>query len=657
MYGRGSILRVDLTNERITTEAITEQYQKYLGGEGINARLLWEHFLRIDPKIDPASPDSIFIAGIGPLGATGLGLGSKTQWTFKSPVTNMYGSASSGGFFGSHLRWSGYDHLVITGRAKHPVYLWINNDNVEIRDANHIWGKTIEETDDMIKKELGNPYLDIAGIGQAGENLVKFASIMAYKERAAGRCGGGCVLGSKNLKALAAYGTRGISVSDSKGFLRVAKKISDSLYRKQEPYITWRKQGTFAIVKPFSELGYLPWRNSRGYQVPSEVIARMDDSWYDENLLVSRLVPCSPGCAVACGGWCLIKGNETESAARYAGEWGTRPEYGNWASVAGGCGIDDLPTMIHLVNKCNKYGMDTFEVGMQIAFLMELWERGIIDNEEVADWLGEPASLNWGNVDTVERIIDTIALQDSKMGNILQGGVYQAAIKIGELKRMPLLKYACYGKGGATHEQTVKGWPDMAIAVAVCPIGAHHTKGLGVSRTTAQLFLNDPKAAEQFELTLKGAAHAVSENLAAVANSLGICWFLSGTRPWNPSIIPLEIIADALYAVTGVETTSADLYTGGKRLANLAKAFNSRLGFLREDDTLCERWLREPQLEGLTKGWKAEDYIEQLKDEYYEYHGWDKKTSLPTRGTLEELGMDDVAEVLAREKALPQEHN
>ncbi len=653
MYGRGVILRVDLTSEKISREPMSSELcQKYLGGEGVNARLLWEHFLKVDPKIDPLSPDNILVVGMGPLGATGLGLGSKTKWTFKSPATNIYGDTSSGGLFGSHLRWAGYDHIVITGRAKRPVYLWIHDDIVEIRDASHLWGKTVRETDDMLKEELGNDEVETAGIGQAGENLVNYASIIASRERIAGRCGGGCVLGSKNLKAIAALGTKGIEVNDPTGFLRSIKEVMDGLYQDPKMREKWKKYGTLALVRSMHDMGYVSYRNAQGNLASDEVVARMDEQWYVQNLQVRNFIPCSAGCASACGNWCLIKGDESEAAAKYAGEYGVRPEYGNWATFAGGCSIKDLPAVVHLTGKCTQYGMDTFEIGMGIALLMELWERGIITAQDTNEWMGEPLSLDWGNWETVDRLIDAVALKKNMLGEILKGNVYQTAVKIEQLKGVPVLKYAIYGKGGAAHEQTVRGWPAMAIALAVCPIGAHHTKGLGVSPGTARLFLNELEAAETLKLTLKGAAHALAENLSPLANSLGTCWFLVGGRRWDPSAIPTEMLTRALRAVTGIETTPQELYIGGERLVNLVKAFNSRLGLRRKDDMLCERWSKELQPEGISKGWKADDYIEKLKDEYYEYHGWDKVTSLQRREKLEELGMEDVIKVLEKEGGL-----
>lgn len=653
MYGRGSILRVDLSTEKIRKEPISSELRRmYLGGEGINAKLLWDHFLNADPHASPLSPQNMIAVGMGLLGATGLGLGSKTKWTFKSPLTHIYGDTSSGGFFGCQLRWAGYDHLVITGKAKRPVYLVIIDDIVEIRNAQGMWGKSVQETDDMIKCELGETGFETACIGQAGENLVPYASIVASRERVAGRCGGGCVLGSKNLKAIAALGTKGISVKDPTRFLRIIRRVSEALFKDPEARLHWKKYGTLGLVKSMYKSGYVSYRNSQTVMPPKEVLEKTNEDWYVKNLQTRNFIPCSPGCASACGNWCEIRGNHTEASIKYRSEHGVRPEYGNWASFAGGCSIEDMSAVVHLTTKCNEYGMDTFEVGMGVAFLMELWERGIITERDINAWAGEPLSFEWGNWETVDKVIDMVALKKNTLGEILANGVYGAALRIEKLKSVSVREYANYGKGGATHEQTVRGWPEMAMGMAVSPIGAHHTKGLGVGAKTAEVFLGDGEAAKSLKAAKKGAAHAVAETLACIANSLGICWFLFGGRRWDPTVLPLQLIADAVSALTGEEYTEADLLACGERLANLAKAFNSRIGLRREDDTFCHRWLREPQVEGAAKGWKAEDYIEMLKDEYYEYRGWDKKTSLPTKRKLEALEMNDVSDKLKSENAL-----
>ncbi|MFC1822816.1 aldehyde ferredoxin oxidoreductase family protein [Thermodesulfobacteriota bacterium] len=641
------ILRVDLTSEKISKEPVSpELRRKYLGGEGVNTRLLWEHFLRVDPKIDPLSPDNVLIAGMGPLGGTGFGAGSKMKFTYKSPAYNIFGDTSIAGAFGAQLRWAGYDHVVITGKAQHPVYLWINNDEVQIRDARPMWGKNTHEADEMIKEELADPGVEIVAIGQAGENLVRIASIISRSHRAGGRGGGGCVFGSKNLKAIAARGTKGLSIFDREGFFN---SINDLLAWKMETpeYEQLVRFGTLRFTRMFDGLGFNTYRNFQGRELPEEAVNKLDHNWYTNNVAV-RSWSCAPGCFISCGGWSYIKGSESPAAERYAGEWGVKPEYGAANPFGASCDVRDMSAVVHLTNMCNHYGMDTMEIGMGISFLMELWERELITEADTIEWTGEALSLNWGNYQTMEKIIEAIALKKNRLGEILHRGVYQAAKQIGQLRGVDVLKYAAYGKGGATHEGPARSWPKLALACAVSPIGAHHLKGLGLDPQASKDFFGNPKGGSTLGTTLLGAGHMVSENLAAVINSLGICNFVAGPV----SKATLELLSRALQAAAGTKLTADELYADGERIGNIQKAFNSRLGLTRKDDALCKRWMNEPQLEGRSKGMKASSYLESAKDEYYEWRGWDRKTSLQTIEKLKELDLLDVAKVLEEENAL-----
>lgn len=659
MGTQGLILRVDLSKGTVSRQPVPEEWRrKYIGGEGINTWLLWEHFLKVDPRIDPCSKDNVLIVGSGPLCGTGFPAGSKMKFTFKSPAYNMYGDTSSAGTLGSQLRWAGYDHLVITGRAKSPAYLWIKDDHVEIRDASHLWGQDMHAADAAIRRELGEPRLETAGIGQAGENLVRMACVVVSRHRAGGRGGAGCVFGSKNLKAIAAHGTRGLSVHDPGAFFQAMDGfLSARTMRSQEHDMRY---GSLSHLRRNQALGFNAYRNHQATLMPEDGLASLDHIWYTKNMGV-RAYACSPGCAYACGHWHYVKGDESPAAPGLAGEWATMPEYGSANPFGMGCDIRDLPAVAHLTHLCNQYGMDTMEAGMSIALLMELWERGIITEADTTEWAGEPLPLDWGNHSSVEKVLRTMATQSNPLGEILKGGVYQAALTIGQLKGTDVLRYAVYGKGGATHEcQGSRVWPALALACAVAPIGAHHLKGLQISPGASTMFLGKPDAGEttfagkSFEgdvqgSSLKGAGHAISESLNAVANSLGICQRLFSR---DPDVVSLDLMAAALEAVTGVTLSGEDLLLAGERIANIQKAFNSRLGYGRADDTLCYRWLNEPQREGLTKGIKAGDFLEGLKDEYYGWRGWDRGTSLQTRRKLEELDMFEVAQVLEKENAL-----
>ncbi|MDO8490787.1 MAG: aldehyde ferredoxin oxidoreductase C-terminal domain-containing protein, partial [Dehalococcoidia bacterium] len=502
---------------------------------------------------------------------------------------------------------------------------------------------------------------EVACIGQAGENLVRFASIMVGGHRAGGRGGGGCVFGSKNLKAIAARGTQGLPVRDPGGLFDAIREFRK--YKERDPGSAFHKRyGTLANIRDLHLVGFLAYRNHQGHLVPADQIDRTDHNWYANNIGV-RAEACSAGCAYACGGWYHLKGNESAGARRHAGEWGPKPEFGSVNPFANACDMPDLPEVCHVNKMCNDYGMDVMETAMGIAFLMELWDRGIITGQDTFRWTGETISLEWGNQEAVERIIEAVALHKNELGDLLSGGVYKAAMKIEDIKNVPALKYALYGKGGATHEAQGR-LPSSGLYMAVATVGAHHTKGMGISAAVSEKYLGttdggrpdgsmwqgEPTKEQSAVCSSKGAGHALSEYFAAIVNSLGVCLFLGAHRTLRE--VPPEVLSKALLAVTGAQMTPGEMVTAGERVVNLQKAFNSRLGLRREDDTACHRWMNEPLQEGLAKGARLGELLELLKDGYYQYHGWGRKTSLQTRQKLEELDMADVATVLAKEGAL-----
>jgi len=648
MYGK--ILRVDLTKGKITKEPIPKEWQKkYIGGEGINDRLLWEHFLKIDPKIDPLSPDSVLICGLGPLGATGvLGAGSKVKWTFKSPAYNCFGDSVGGGFFGCQMRWAGYDYIVVTGKAKKPVYIRIHNEDVEILDAGKLWGKSIQEADTMIKEQFGSSEIETAGIGQAGENLVSFANIIMSRERAAGRTGGGCVMGSKNLKAIAARGTKGIKIFDPESFFEVTKEA----HRRMDNSFYWQafaKDGTMVLVRPYQLSGGLAWKNHQYTTLPDDVFGKIDSKFFLENFKTTDAA-CSAGCGCACSHWWRIKGDESPASAKFAGERGEKPELvTNCACMV--WGNEDLAVVCHFQNVWNRYGVDVVEMGQCIGFLMELYQRGIVTEKDMEEWTGEPLPLNWGDYEVAEKITDAVALKQNALYDILGGGVYKAAEKIEKLKGVPVLKYCQFGgkKSPFIEDQRTRGsWTTL---MATSTRGADHLKALSVMEQgqlidVANKYLGGPEAVEKGIPYMKGIMAAWEEDRTTAMNALGLCIFNTATFSYTGPDV--DLVSRAYKAVTGSE--AEDFFVVGERIYNIEKAFNSRLGLTRKDDSLCERWEKEPIPKGCPgEGTNMGKYLDLMLDEYYEYRGWDRENGLQTRAKLEELGLKDIAQVLEKE--------
>ncbi len=651
MYGK--ILKIDLTNSRVSEESIPDGWpQRYLGGAGINDRLLWEHFLKIDPHIDPLSPDNVLISGVGPLGATGvLGAGTKTKWTFKSPIYHGFGDSAAGGFWGCHLRWAGYDHIVITGRASKPVYLWINNDRIEIRDAGRLWGKDVFAADSLIKDELGSPEVSTALISQAGENLVRFASISLDRERMAARTGGGCVMGSKNLKAIAVRGTKGVRIADPVKFFEVTDE-SYRLMNRSRGWEQYAREGTPFLVRLYQLIGAHPWHNHQFTQLPPEVAERVGAGFFLKNFKTCDTA-CAAGCATACSQWWRIKGDESPAAAHFAGEVGEKPEFGILASCFA-WGADDLATILHFQRLWNKYAIDAMEIGESIALLMELNERGIISEKDVAEWAGEPLKLDWGDYETAEKITGLLVNRKSKLADMVSEGVYRLAERIGELKGTSVMKYCKYGNKHAPEIVDVRNRRAWTLMMATATRGADHLKALSVMEQTrafrlSQELFDSPDGANSQIPYLKGAVVAWDENRTEAMHCTGLCLF--NTQSLSHLGYKVDTVAKAYEAVTGM--TPEDLMLIGERTYNLERAFNARLGFSRKDDTLCQQWLKEPVPAGSPgEGMKGEDFFELMLDEYYKYRGIDPENGLQTRGRLEGLGLKDVADVLESDNAL-----
>jgi aldehyde:ferredoxin oxidoreductase len=305
------------------------------------------------------------------------------KWTFKSPLTHMFGDSVSGGHFSSNLRWAGYDHVVITGRAKSPVYLWIQDDRVEIRDAGHLWGLGVLDADDRIRAETGGG-VETALIGRAGENQVAYSSITVSRHRSAGRAGGGCVMGSKNLKGIAVLGTRGVGIHDPAAFFKAMDQLNaafDSMPRTRDG---WKSFGTTIVTGHYQRTFVNAYRNQQQPRLPDEEYQLLSHRWWKEHL-GRGFLSCSPGCVTGCSDWYRLRGNETPYAQQHAGEVGRRPEYLGIASFGIVTGVPDMAAVAHLTGLCNEYSMDLVETGAICGLLLELGQRGTVTEADTED--------------------------------------------------------------------------------------------------------------------------------------------------------------------------------------------------------------------------------------------------------------------------------
>lgn len=597
----GKILRVDLSTGKTAKELLSRGLaMEYIGGKGIALRLLYDE---VKPGTDPLSPESKLIFSTGP--ATGTILPNKGFIvTFKSPLTNIYGHSSCGGGWAKELKQAGYDLLIVEGRSEKPVYLWIDDDMVQIRDAKHLWGKDTFKTNDMIKEELGSEEVETVRIGPAGEKLVRFACIQGDYARSAGRCGGGAVMGSKNLKAVAVTGTKSIEVADIDGLLQLAKEIAK---QNNELFLSRRLQGTLDVLMCTNPIGVLP---TRYYQ--KGTFKELDLNY---TAIRERLVVKDRGCHscfLNCGKLSVV--NE----GPYSGTVVEGPDYETIFALGSLCENGNLESIAKANELCDGLGIDTISAGNLIAFAMDCYERGIITMKDT-----EGIELRFGNHEAVVQFVEKIAMR-SGLGDILAEGVRIAAQRLGKGAE----KRAIHIKGLENPAFDPRGLAGTALGFAVGDRGGCHMWASVVEWRPGL----DGSVYEGKAKIVKESSH-----LMAVVSSMVFCRFARPFYPWKT----LERISPLLM---GVKISEADFRMIGERIITLARAFNVREGISRKDDTLPERFFEEPIPEGPSKGMviKKEKFMTIL-DEYYDLMGWDKN-GIPTKTRLMELGLADVTD-------------
>ncbi|WP_028309690.1 aldehyde ferredoxin oxidoreductase family protein [Desulfitibacter alkalitolerans] len=622
-YGyAGKILWINLTSGEIRHEKLPEELKRsYLGQSGVNAKLLYD---LTDAATDPLGPDNPLIIGVGPLGGTLAPCSGRYTVTALSPLTGIFGDSNSGGHFGPELKYAGYDHLVITGKAPEPVYIWINDDTVKIKSAALLWGKTTWETEREIKLQLGQDTAQVASIGPAGENLVKFAAIINNLCRAAARTGMGAVMGSKNLKAIAVKGTRGITVKDPDKFLKTVHKCEEDILN-DPMYEVSSTLGTTAITGLAQMLGFLPTKNF-------QLSAFEEAESLRGEILLQKYATKHKGCfncAVSCSRFYKVTEGE------YAGTVGEGPEYESISALASKCGNSNLPSVLKANTLCNQLGLDTISTGNVIAWAMECFEKGII---KTSDLDGE--SLNWGNHQMINKVIDLIAHRRG-IGDLLAEGSYHAATKIGGLD------FVIHSKGMDYPAVDVRGTKGMALSFAVSPRGGDHLKGLPLYEVAPEIYKDDIKEELGIEITpeywkeysSKAKMMIWHENWHCIVDSLGLCK-LEGIalKPLKP-----KHFRDLLAAGTGLDMTIEELELIGERIWNLERLIGIRTrGINRQHDLPPRRLMEEPIANGPNKGERlsAEDYNKML-DEYYQRRGWSMETGYPTLETLKRLGIEN----------------
>ncbi len=605
-----TILRINLRERKFAAEEIDRaEILKFLGGRGLGAKILFDEQ---KPFTDPRSPENKLIFLSGPLIATGAPWCPKYCVITKSPLTGTILMSLAGGFFGARLRRSGYDGLILEGRAENPTYLWINEGRVEFRDAAPLAGTNTDVCQESIRRELGaDKRVQIACIGPAGEKGVRFASILSGN-RAVGRGGAGAVMASKNLKAVAVNGDRRVPVIEPEPFRELQTEIRRRA-RTIERLAVFGKYGTPKNQVIVNERGIFPTRNFQAGAF--EGIGEVNALRQQERVV--RKTTCHD-CPVACG-------NVTRARAPYEGFETEGPEYETFWVFGAHCGNSNIDAIIAADRLCDLYGMDTISTGNTIGFAMECAERGLLGREEL-----DGLDLRFGNhaamVETVRRIGERRGI-----GDLLAEGTRRAADKIGGGS----LHFAMQVKGMELSAYDPRGAKAMALTYATSPRGACHERGL-VSRETfgASPYI-DPLKTEG-----KGSVAGFYHDRTTVMDCLGMCVF-----PPNNGGMEFHEVARILSFVIGVPVSEEDLFGAGERVWNLERLFNLREGISGADDTLPPRLLKEPMPGGPAKDQVVE--LDVLLRDYYRARGWDEK-GIPEPAKLKELGLEEEGKFIKR---------
>ena len=622
----GKWLWVDLTRGTLESREYDPVLaEQYLGGNGFGARLLWQNVGR---DVDPLSPENWLIFSTGPLCGTVVPNPGRMEVVSKSPLTGIYGDANSGGFLGPELKYAGWDAVVVTGRSPTPVYLTINDQNVVLRDASHLWGLMASRTEEVIRQDWGDSQVKTAVIGPAGENLVRIAGIQITPQRSAARCGLGAVMGSKNLKAIAVRGHGPIPIHDPKRLRSIGLELQHRL-RANAIFPAVSAHGTPGIVSLMNGLGRFPTKNFQagGYERADRINA---DALYSRAFV--RNVACF-GCPIACDKVYTIPDGPFAETSLRSVEYETLNSFG--ACILN----DDLDSILAANRLCDDLGLDTISAGRCISFAMELWDEEILNLDDTGG-----IALRWGDMDVVLRLLPMIARREG-FGSLLAEGVRAMAETIGRGAE----KYAMHVKGMEIPGQDGRAQRSMGLAHVTSTRGADHLKAFPVIDETGYPDEGRRRYGDKYlpdivqPLATKHKAFLVKdgEDLGAIVDSVGMCksggTFVLAEIYWPD-------IAEALEAATGMSMPVDRLKAIGERIYNLQRCYDAVHGITRADDRLPLRFSQEPSPTGNARGQTID--TEPMLEEYYTLRGWDPASGWPTADTLHRLGLDDAAEQL-----------
>jgi aldehyde:ferredoxin oxidoreductase len=614
----GRILRMNLSDgSRDILPTEENLVRSFLGGRGLNVKRLRD---LLPPGAGPDSPDNLLLIGVGPLSGTPFPGGARFNISGLSPQTGILGDSNAGGFFGPELKFAGYDQVVLRGRSPRPVYLWIDDDRIELRDGRGLSGLDVWETTAAIRQELGDASIQVAAIGPGAENGVRFAGVFVNLVRAAARTGMGTVMATKNLKAVAVRGTRLIPPADPVRLGELAGRLQERI-RNHPEYDIRARLGTTRLIKALDAIGALPTRHfQEGHFEAADAVS----GEAIEILYKVKRKSCF-ACPIHCSRFLRVPD------PRFPGLRMEGPEFEPLAGFTARVGNGDLALGLKCVDLANRYGLDAIALSEVIAWSMECVQRGILAKGE-ADGL----DLTWGNGEAVIGLIHKIARREG-FGDVLADGVRKAAERLGRGSEA----FALHGKGLEIFQADVRAIQAYGLGNAVSSRGADHLRSepwfefSGDAEEGIRRF-GSPDAAFRLKHKGKGLVVKHFEEMAAVSDAAGVCKNIYN----NMEVLDWKETAEWLQAVTGIGFDGPEVQRVGERIVNLERLFNAARGVTRRDDGLPARFVREPlNARGESRGAVLE--LEAMLDEYYRARGWDERTGRPLPEKLEELGLEE----------------
>ena len=615
MSWAGKILRVNLSAGTVKSEPLNMQWARdYVGSRGLGSKYLVEE---IDAKVDPLSPENKIIWATGPLTGTMASTGGRYTVITKSPLTGAIACSNSGGYWGAELKMAGWDMIIFEGKSPKPVYLYINDDVAELRDAAHLWGKSVWQTEEIIKKGLQDPLARVSSIGKAGENGVLYAAVVNDLHRAAGRSGVGTVMGSKNLKAIAVRGTLGVgNLKDPKGFMKAAAAAKKILADNAVTGQGLPAYGTQVLMNVINEMGGLPTRNHRDVQfegakdISAEAMATPRKTDGKKHLVTNQA--CF-GCTIACGR--VSKMDESHftivNKPQYRGANGGLEYEAAWALGAAN-GVNDLEALQYANLLCNEEGIDPISFGATVGAVMELYDMGVLTKEQIG------IDAKFGSAETLAFLAEE-TVNGRGFGKEIGQGSKRLTAKYGH----PELSMSSKGQEFPAYDgRAIQG---IGLAYATSNRGGCHLRGY----TIASEILGIPVKTDPLESQGKPELVKAFQDATAAFDSSGLCIFT--TFAWG-----LPDLAAQLAPACSDDYTTEELAKIGERIWNMEREFNNRAGFTAKDDSLPPRLLTEPCKTGGSKG--KVNMLAEMMPKYYSARGWDSE-GRPTADTKARLGL------------------